>query len=251
MGSEMCIRDRLQDHVITPASLDQSLFISSEKFAASVFFDDVIEAYDALSDINSQFIASDSDPKILNSVKEINSFSKEESESSTSTTDDTTYVFGGRNVTVSGGKYPLLKNPAAIAASEKLTLLGEMVFTGDSSSELIFISAGSIDSSRLTSISHPGILGFGSFDSLQIENVSLTASELHLRSLDSVILNNSNLITTSTGTDFIHIIAASEINAESLSLQTREIIMSAITINLTDISFPSTCLLYTSDAADE
>ena len=79
-----------------------------------------------------------------------------------------------------GGKYPLLKNPAAIAASEKLTLLGETVFTGDSSSELIFISAGSIDSSRLTSISHPGILGFGSFDSLQIENVSLTASELHL-----------------------------------------------------------------------
>ena len=208
-----------------------------------LFFEDVIEAYDALSDIHSQFSASDSEPNVLGDVSEINSFSNEESESSTSTTDDTTYVFGGRNVTVSGGSYPLLKNPAAIAASDKLTLLGDIVFTGDSSSELIFISAGSIDSTDLTSISHPGTLGFGSFDSLNMENVSLTANELHLRSLDSVILKNSGLVTTSTGADFIHIIAASEINAANISFQSREIIMSAMSINLSDITFPTESII--------
>ena len=73
-----------------------------------------------------------------------------------------------------------------------------------------------------------------------MENVSLTANELHLRSLDKVILKNSSLVTTATGADFIHVIAASEINAADISFQSREIIMSAVTINLTDISFPST-----------
>jgi len=243
LAEEAALLHLLQDHVITPTSLDQSLFISSEKFAASVFFDDVIEAYDELSNIHSQFSSTDTDPKILDSVNEIKSFSKEDAESSASTTDDTTYVFGGRNVSVSGGKYPLLKNPAAIAASNKLTLLGEMVFTGDTSSELIFLSAGSIDTADLISISHPGSLGFGSFDSLNLENVSLTANELNLRSLDSVILKNSSLVTTSTGSDFIHIIAFSEINAANISLQSREIIMSAMTINLSNITFPTESII--------
>ena len=48
LAEEATLLHLLQDHVITPLSFDQSLFISSEKFAASVFFDDVIEAYDAL-----------------------------------------------------------------------------------------------------------------------------------------------------------------------------------------------------------
>ena len=142
-----------------------------------------------------------------------------------------------------GGKYPVLKTPAAIAASDKLTLLGDMVFDGETSSELIFLSAGSIDSTDLTSISHPGTLGFGSFDTLTLENVSLTAGELELRSLDSVILKNSELVTHSTGADFIHIMAASEINAEQLSIKTREIIMSAMTINLTSVTFPGNSIV--------
>ena len=133
----------------------------------------------------------------------------------------------------------MLKTPALIAASEKLTLLGEMVFQGDENSELTFLSSGSIDTTDLTSISHPGTLGFGSFDSLEIENVSLTASEIHLRSLDSLILKNSSLVTLSTGVDFVHLLAASEIDAQKLSIQTREIIMSAMTINLINVDFPA------------
>jgi len=57
--------------------------------------------------------------------------------------------------------------------------------------------------------------------------------------LDSIILKNTNLVTNSTGVDFIHLMAVSEINAEQLSFQTREIIMSAMTINLIGVNFPS------------
>ena len=149
---------------------------------------------------------------------------------------------------MSGGEYPLLKNPAMIAASDQLSLLGNMVFKGDQSSELTFLSAGSINTSELSSVSHPGTLGFGSFDSLTMENVSLTATKLHLRSLDSVILRNSSLVTNSNGADFIHVLAAKQIDAEQLSIRTREIIMSAVTINLTSVSFPDNSDVYLNSA---
>ena len=45
-----------------PESLDASLFISSEQIVASVFFDDVVEAFDALSELNQnnqQYLPSD------------------------------------------------------------------------------------------------------------------------------------------------------------------------------------------------
>jgi len=110
------------------------------------------------------------------------------------------------------------------------------------------MSAGSIDSSELQSVSHSGSLGFGSFDSLSIENVSLTAGDLDLRSLDSVVLNNVNLETGSGGADFIHILAQNEIDIEQLSIKTREIVMSAMTINLLSVSFPDNSNVYLNSA---
>ena len=229
----------LQDHKISPETLDETLFISSNNFVASVFFDDVVQAYAAMSQLEDSLTKDTADPVILDSIDSIQNFSKVSTDSQSDSTDDETFIFGGRNVSLSGGKYPVLKTPALIAASEKLTLVGDLVFQGDEKSELTFLSSGSIDTTDLTSISHPGKLGFGSFASLNIENVSLTASEIHLRSLDSIILKNTDLVTNSTGVDFIHLMAVSEINAEQLSIQTREIIMSAMTINLIGVNFPS------------
>ena len=73
--------------------------------------------------------------------------------------------------------------------------------------------ANSIDLSGASSVSYSGEeLGIGSFDSLNIENVSLKAEgRLSLRSLDSVVLKNAEMITSGKGADFIHVLAANQI----------------------------------------
>ena len=147
-------------------------------------------------------------------------------------------VFGGRSVSLGGGTYTLGLDNYSIAASEQLNLLGDIVFNGEGTDELILLSAGAINMSELVSFTHPGSLGFGSFDSMQVEDVSLTAGDINLRSLDNIVLKNASLETRTTGADFVHVLAYNQIDAENLSLKTREIIMSAMTINLTSITFP-------------
>ena len=90
-------------------------------------------------------------------------------------------VIGGRNISISSGTYDFESSTSTydylIAASEKLSLLGNVVFnSGTSESTLIMMSAKSIDIGLSTDISFSGHeLGIGSFDSLNVENVSLTA----------------------------------------------------------------------------
>ena len=105
------------------------------------------------------------------------------------------------------------------------------------------MSAQSIDVADSTNISFTGYeLGIGSFNSLTVENVSLTAEGgVSLRSLDSVVINNSSMTTSGKGADFVHLLAANEITANSLqfSSQVKQITMEAMTINLSNINFPS------------
>ena len=206
----------LDDHDISPNSFDQSLFVSSSQLSASVFFDEAIDAYEALSNMGSTSSVSPDDEQIYDNFEQIGKFTNEDvsSVSSGSSEGDDTYVYGGRNITMAGGSYTLQHTESSIAASDKLSLLGDIVFSGSSSSELIFLSAGSIDTSNLSSVTHPGTLGFGSFDSLTIEKF-VSKQTNFICVLDSLILKNSTLVTNSTGSDFIHLMAVSEINAQN------------------------------------
>jgi hypothetical protein len=85
-------------------------------------------------------------------------------------------------------------------------------------------------------------LGIGSFDSLNVENVDLRAEgTLSLRSLDNIVINNSKMETSGKGADFIHLLAANQITADSVqfSAMVKQITMEAMTINLSNINFPS------------
>jgi len=235
------LQDYTGERELTPTSLDASLFISSEQIVASAFFDDVVQTFDALSELdknNQEYLPSEQE--ILDSL---DSASNQDigSNLDTSSSDDpfnSMQVFGGRSVSLGEGSYTLGLDNYSIAASEQLNLLGEIVFNGKEADELILLSAGAIDMSELVSFTHPGSLGFGSFDSMQVEDVSLTAGDINIRSLDSIVLKNSSLETRPAGADFVHLLAYNQIDAENLSLNTRKIIMSAMTINLTNITFP-------------
>ena len=64
---------------------------------------------------------------------------------------------------------------------------------------------------------------------------------LSLRSLDSVVLKNAEMITSGKGADFIHVLAANQITADSVAFSSmvKQITMEAMTINLANINFPS------------
>jgi hypothetical protein len=86
------------------------------------------------------------------------------------------------------------------------------------------------------------MLGIGSMETLNVINVDLQAEgEVSLRSLDSLVIENSKMITTNgNGADFVHLIAFDEINANGLlfSANVQKIVMDAMTINLANVTFP-------------
>ena len=217
----------LEDYTFTN-SLDTSLFVASEHAFASVFFKEVSDTYEALS-----LLGFDDEPD--GSGESDQHIDKE-------------VLLGGRKLHFNSGTYDLGSgtNPTdyIIAANDKLVLLGNIVFSSASSNDiLILLSADSIDVSNLRSLTYTGEeLGIGSFEALNFENVSLKAEgALSVRSLDSIVLNNAEMITSGKGADFVHLIAASEIHANSLqfSSQVKEIAMQAMTINLSNLNFPS------------
>ena len=115
--------------------------------------------------------------------------------------------------------------------------------------EALFVSAGSISIEEGSSIEFVGeSLGIGSFDSLEIINVELKAEEqIGIRSLDNLVINNSDLITTNGfGSDFVHLMAYEQIELNNLrfSEQVRQISMEAMTINLRNINFPENSMVY-------
>jgi len=226
LQDEASMLSLLNDHTISNGVLDPQLFVASQQVMASVFFSEANDAYNALSALDgSDGSGSDSDDH-HHSHNEL--------------------VLGGRNITVGSGSYGL--NSAAptdylVASTDKLTLTGNIVFNASSSdSDLILLSAGTVDLSGLSSISFIGEdLGIGSFDTLEVKNVDLKSEdEISLRSLDNIVINNVNMETTGKGADFIHLIAANELQVNNLyfSDSVKQIAMEAMTINLSHVNFP-------------
>ena len=216
--------------------IPSTLFMSAEKVSASVFFQDLEAAYEGLSALDPSYQQS-------NPISGANSPSDPNSDS-----DDNDMVLARNSISIPNGTYELgaleKSSDYFIATTDKLTLLGNVVFnTPDAEASLILISANSIDLSGASSIPYSGEeLGIGSFDSLSIENVSLKAEGmLSLRSLDSVVLKNAEMITSGKGADFIHVLAANQITADSVAFSSmvKQITMEAMTINLANINFPS------------
>ena len=205
----------LQDHTFT-GTIDTSFVMSMDQAFASAFFSDASDAYNALTALD----------QLGDSV-----------------TTSNRYVLGGRNLSFSSGNYQLA-NDLIIASTNKISLLGELVFGNLDDKELIFASAVSLEIQSGTSIKYNATsLGLGSFDSVNIINVDLFAEgELSVRSLDSIVINNSDMRTANNGgADFIHLLAANELTIDNLrfSEQVRKIAMDAMTINLSNINFPS------------
>ena len=207
----------LQDHTFTGV-IDANLIMSKEKAMTSSFFSDASDAFDGLTALDQQS-ESEFDPMIGTSV------------------------LGGRNLSFSAGTYQL-DSSMIIASTDKLSLYGELVFGNANTNELILISAGLIEIESGTSLSYQAdSLGMGSFDSLNIIDVDLHAEgEISLRSLDNIVITNSEMQTSNNGgADFIHLLAANELTIDNLrfSEQVRKIAMEAMTINLSNLNFPS------------
>ena len=168
-------------------------------------------------------------------------------DSASSTSGTSTGLIGGVSLTFNPGKYDLSSlgyGSYLVASSDSITLSGALTFTSSTNvEELLFISAGGISVAEGTSIDFSGdSLGLGSFDSVKIVNVDLHAEdEIGVRSLDSIVINNSDFATRGTGADMIHLIAASELAIDNLrfSEQIRQITMEAMTINLSNLNFPA------------
>ena len=205
----------LQDHSFA-GSIDPKFILSKEKAFASSFFSDAADAYEGLTALDQQ---SDAQSAV------------------------STHVLGGKSLSFASGTYQLDKN-LIIASTDKISLYGELVFGNTNSNDLIFISAGMIEMSSGSSLTYQAdTLGFGSFDSVHLIDVDLHAEgEISIRSLDSIVITNAELQTSNNGgADFIHLLAANELTIDNLRLseQVRQVAMEAMTINLSNINFPS------------
>jgi hypothetical protein len=216
----------LDDHSISGGVLDPQLFVAAEQVLASVFFSEANDAYDALGALDHEADSGSSSGQTEHDIVD-------------------ELILGGRQVSVSTGNYAL--NSAGpvdflIASTDKLTLMGNVVFNASPDSHLILLSAGTVDLSGLSSLTFTGEeLGIGSFDSLEVKNVDLKSEdEIHLRSLDNIVINNVNMETSGKGADFIHLIAANELQVNNLyfSDAVKQIAMEAMTINLSHVNFP-------------
>jgi hypothetical protein len=165
-------------------------------------------------------------------------------------------VFGGKTITVNAGQYDVgnvyggpTHDDFLVAAADKLTVVGNIVFNNTDESlastedGLKLFSAGSFDLSGAEQISYAGdTLTLGSFDTMEVIDVDLAAEgKVSVRSLDSLVINNVEMATAGNGgADFVHLRAFGEISATNLrfSEQVRQIAMSAMTINLTNVTFP-------------
>ena len=228
LEGEVPMLSLLQDLSIE-GQIDKTMFMAADKALASVFFQDLESTYEALSSLGKSVESSESDvPGAM--------------------IDHDEKVLGGKTISIAEGTYSLGDSTSTfdflIAATDKLTLLGNIVFNAASAdSSLILLSAQNVDLSGATSITFTGEeLGIGSFDSLNVENVDLKAEgAISLRSLDNIVINNSKMETSGKGADFVHLLAANQITADSVmfSAMIKQITMEAMTINLSNINFPS------------
>ena len=160
-------------------------------------------------------------------------------------------ILGGHNLTFGAGTYDLSQlayDRLLFAASETLSLGGSLTFTVDQTegihNELILLSAGGIRLEAGSSLRYEGeSLGLGSFNTLRIIEVDLYAQdEISLRSLDRLVIQNSNLATSGRGVhDAVELLAYQEISVDNLrfSEHVKRIAMEAMTVNLSNLNFPS------------
>jgi hypothetical protein len=222
----------LANHEIKGNAIDPNLVLNAELAFASSFFKDVAQVYDSLSGPSD---AGESTARNFN-------------------------LLGGKNVSISAGNYDIGnvyggpgKDEFLIAATDKLTIAGNAAFrntdesTASTTDGLILLSAGSVslpqgNGDQRASVSYAGdMLGIGSLETLNVISVDLQAEgEVSLRSLDSLVIENSSLRTTGNGADFVHLRALDEINANGLlfSANVQKIVMDAMTINLANLTFP-------------
>ncbi len=216
----------LDNYSFMNGTLDPSLFVASQQVLASVFFTEANDAYTALSDLDKSHSPSDGQDSGGADLDEL--------------------ILGGRQISIGSGNYPLASAGAIdflVASTDKLTLTGNVVFSPSSTaSDLILMSAGTLDLSGASSVFFGGDeLGIGSFNQLDVKNVSLSAGEISLRSLDSVVIDNVEMQTTGKGADFVHLLAANELQVNNLrfSESVKQVAMEAMTINLSNVTFPS------------
>ena len=156
-------------------------------------------------------------------------------------------VLGGRNIEFNPATYDLSNlsySELLVAASGSLTLNGNLDFVNGASESLTFLALEKMMFAEGGSVSYAGdSLGFGSLDSIEVINVDLHAEgEISIRSLDNLVINNSDMRTSGNGgADFVHLLAASELSIDNLrfSDQVRQIAMEAMTINLSNLNFPA------------
>ena len=237
----------LMDHVI-PSQEDQTVdnvvFLNPNKVvdyseaSSSSFFQESIDLYFELSDLDSDDLsASTIDAGYMAALEDSEYF--------------VGGVFGGRNISFNQASYDLSNLESSnllVAASGTLSLDGNLNFQSKlvkgESAELIFMSLDQLSISEGSAVSFAGdSLGFGSLDSIEVINVDLYAEgEVNMRSLDSLVINDSDMSTSGNGgADFVHLLAASELSINNLrfSEQVRQIAMEAMTINLSNLNFPA------------
>ena len=247
-------------HVIE-GTIDPELVFSSESVQASDYFEEYFIVYDELMSLDS-FDHDESHHDVSSSLSGTLAEDDAFKDNENSVMEDKGYdhdiinegILGGAELTINEGEYDLSVfdyESLVFAATDKLSVSGEILLIGSESlTEAIFISAGSLILEENTKIDFKGeSLGIGSFDSLEVINVDLTANdEIALGSLENLVIKNTSLMTTGgTGADFVHLLAYQQIEIDNLrfSEQLREISMQAMTINLMNLNFPenSTVLL--------
>ena len=131
-------------------------------------------------------------------------------------------------------------------STNQMTLSGELIFNVNDSNpwnSLNFVSSGGLSFGKKSSISYGGgQLGFGAFDAFEIVEVDLYAMDsLTVSSLDSIVINNSDMKTSGRGSDFVHLLAYNELAVNNLAFseQIKQITMEAMTINLYNLNFPN------------
>jgi hypothetical protein len=224
LSEEFAAVSILESHAFNGA-IPKSLVLSEEQVRLSNLFKETLDVFDALDTL----------------------FYSPSSESASSSQSSPLGLLGGVNLTFTSGNYDLSNlgyDSLLIAASNNLSVSGSLAVTTTTIlDELHFIAGGSLQILEGSSINSSAIsLGFGSFDSIEIVNVDLHAEgEIGVRSLDSIIINNSDFATRGTGADHIHLVAAADLAIDNLrfSEQVRQITMEAMTINLSNLNFPA------------
>jgi hypothetical protein len=244
-------------------TINTDLIVSADIAMASSFFVESMETFESLSYLGQSmddYMPTDEsdiyDPSVDGSV----TFPNNDDYAAADSPSDPNYesenldgpqgVLGGRKLTFGAGEYDLSSiahERLLFAATESLVLSGDITFkpsqADDVWNELLLISAGGLSFAQETSLHYEGeSLGVGSFNQMSVIEVDLYAQDqISLRSLDRLVIKNSDLITGSNGIGGVELLAHQEISVDNLrfSEHVKRIAMEAMTVNLSNLNFPA------------